>query len=287
MNLKLVSAIVASVILSYGCGKENMGDDFKPLGSEPAAKLVLETKWGDGKGELGRSADVWTPSFEYYFVRGNEVFIADQTVMQVKYYRNGRYVRDYDYSYTHSRLYGMVVMNDILYLFVDLDGALGISLEDGKIRYSRGFPFLPEQNHYYVYQYEKSLIISENASGKGTLVKMCLSPELQQQQCPDFVVPNESYLWSPYQYLSRDQIAFFYALRNGESTTPRIIYTDKGMHRAQAVVYPRDQIDYDMRGLYLIAGDGIYYPVHTKNAAQIWFKPWWSGASTGEARARR
>src|SRR5512135_245008 len=119
MQFKSLGAIAVVLLMFVGCTKGNKFEEFSPIGAEPKTKLIFEREWGQSKDRLGKSEDVWNPSFEHYFVRGDEVFIADQVSAEVKYFKGGKYIRSYDYSFVHGDLSGLIVIDDVMYWFVD------------------------------------------------------------------------------------------------------------------------------------------------------------------------
>lgn len=276
-GLGVILRIMLSLVLLFGCTKASDFYIFEPLGTEPEARLVLEVKWGNKPNELEKALDVWTPSFEHYFVRNDEVFIADELKRVVKYYKNGKFIKDYDYSYVKGRFFGLVVINELMYWFIEYGGVLGVSITDGEVKHSGKFDFPTSQNNHYVYIYNNLLLVSEEESNKGTVVKVCLAPDLQETKCPKFLVPEDNQThWGTYQYMAEDQISFYEILiKDGEPRMPRMVHTDHGMSKIQGVVNINVETDYDAHVQPTVVKDGVYFVEHTEKSAKIWFKSWW------------
>lgn len=247
-------------------------------------KLIFERKWGYEDGDLRVRKSFWEPSFEYFFIRDKEVFIADYLGTEVYYYIDGVYKRKFDYPLSSiDNLFGLIVIGKIIYFFDESGQAFALSMTNEELLYSKAFSFQPNQSWTNVYKYEKIMVISDSHTGREE-IKMCLDTKLTEIKCPDLMMlkSKKALYGDDYRYLSPTLVSFSesYLIKEMSKYNPslntyetKVNYINTKSNTIVGFAFNKAKVEDDMPGTVQYVKEGIYYTVHTDESAQIWYQP--------------
>lgn len=244
---------------------------------ESTGRLLFEQKWGSAESEISISENFWDATVDHFFVRNNEVFIADNKKEKVLYFLRGKYEKSFEYPSSNNNIYGLIAIGDYLYVFFDNYIAVSISIKNGKIAFSRSFSYPNTRSNTYVYAYNNLIVISKRITDSGnTEIETCLDNTLSDISCPNEIKPieEENIKSKPFQYLSALSLVFPDTQIVDSNIHFTIKYLNLKTKHVEKIAYYKDSLEYDMSGQCMYDENGIYYVTHTQKSMQIWFAPW-------------
>lgn len=241
-----------------------------PSQSEILPTLVFEAEWGDEESELGfhnasgHEGDLFHRGFEYFYVVGNKVFIADPVKEQITVFVGSEI--QHAYSYPDMVLEGMVASDAYIYTLDSLGVMSRINAITGDLELNRLIIDTSAEplshSSLNVYLIGNTIVISDFLAAKHLCITVEQFAEAECELGEGNGSPGEYFYKLPgghYAILEEYEVAW--------------LHNEKGEWAGVVTGVFQQEYLYLLQG-YQIAFNGVYYLVQTIEDAKIYFMPW-------------